>query len=580
MTGREVFVAGWNRVRRYSLMILAPGILLGAVWLLRQPAPTPSSEAGVTRVYSETAVSQELEFDDLPASPAASDITITGVLLADQHTTPVSGQAFIGLGYFDAEDLQEYRLSGDDNPERLAELAVVERWLDVPLEITADGDAQMHLDAVPFADVYRLVAMGTGMGFYFADQFGPDGNGTLQMGDVPAQRAAALEVQISDIQVAASGQSAAYPVFIQRQLAADRWRLARLLFYPETEPVLQGSHLAGAGESISLYPLTPGQNVDVSVEGPGRMRVTQSSPLLSAGERVSILLDISPLAIEAALLIQLEATIMDEFGEPVSGVRVADHPDQQTRCTASDLNGRCRILEVSPDTRSDYLLLLDPENARVHGLPARQPVYFDPLEADVDVLLEQRYAEITWRLPVHRTIVLDHSLLPPADSFPFPIFTVQKLDQQGRWITVSAEDFTPRSERETLISVAENGIYRVRAAASPWQVLHSDSIDVGNDGGEYDVTLRPGRSQFLRLQILDSASRQPPGRATITLASEFSEQPGSPLAVSGSGEVMLEMAGLELVTVAVNAAGYAQQEFDVAVGVEETVELLISALIE
>ncbi len=565
------------KVRRRWLAILVLGLVLGAILLWRNDhSPDITMDDQVDAVSATESVSN---FDQPPAAEGAAtsnySINLTGLLIADQQVQPVAGQALIGLGYFDPEDLQEYRLIGDSDPQRLADLAVIDRWVEVSLSFAEDGNAGFQLSQLPPADVYRLVAKGTGSGFYFAHQFGDSPNPSLDFGEVYAQQGASLTVRLTgpeNLEAAAPR----FPVFFQRGQAGDQWRLARQLFNPDVEPILYGEQRFAVGESMVLFPLTPDQSIQVSVEGKAGQTVVETTAPLPAGERSELLLNIASLIVEQALLVTLTATIKDESGEPISGVQLVDHPDQQTVCSASDLSGRCRLADISAEKISYFMAQIDAGKAANLAIPERYSVSFNPADTDLEAMLDSGSARVNWVIPSFRRLVLDHSILPLQTSLPFPIFAIQQQNQQGQWITINAEQFEARSNTEVVITVKQDGVYRGQAALSPWQVLYTNTVTISADEGEQFAVLQPGQLRQVELNINDALTGLPAEQVFVTVASEFSEAPSRQLIPPEPGRLVLEVEGVEHLSVEVHQSGLESQEFEIATNVDQPIELLIN----
>lgn len=566
------------RVRRHWLAVLAPGLLLGAILLWRNDHPpdiTTDDQASSVDAPEFVSDSDELLTADGPA-PSNSLINLTGVLIAHQQVQPVADQALIGLGYFDPEDLQEYRLIGDSDPQLLADLAVIDRWVEIPLSIAENGNAGFQLDQLPQADVYRLVAKGTGSGFYFAYQFSDNQNPSLDFGEVYAQQGASLTVRLTGPENVEAEARPRFPVFFQRGQAGDQWRLARQLFNPDVESVLYGNQRFAVGDSIVLFPLTPNQSIQVSVDGKAGQTVVETTAPLPAGERTELLLSVAELMVEQAFLVTLTATIKDESGEPISTVQLVDHPDQQTVCSASDLLGRCRLADISAEQISYFMVLIDTEKAAELAVPERYSVSFDPANSDLDAILDSGNAQVDWVIPSFRQLVLDHSALPVETNLPFPIFAIQQQNQQGHWVTINAEQFDARSNTEMVITVRDDGVYRGQAALSPWQVMYSNAVTITAGKGEQFAVLQPGQARQIELNINDAATGLPAEQIFVTVASEFSEAPSSQLLPPEPGRLALEVEGVERLSIEVYQSGAEPQEFEIDTSVDEPIELLIN----
>lgn len=571
-----------TRARRYWLAILAPSLLLGAVLLWRYYHPpvdvSADNQVGILNATEASPNRSALTAVENPTSSSivTQQISLNGILIADQQVQPLTDQVFIGLGYFNPEDLQEYRLVGHESPERLADLAVIDNWVEVPISFNDAGNASLQAEHLPQADVYRLVARGTGMGFYFAYQFSGEEGSTLNFGEVTAQQGAALTVRLNGPENIYDYATSLFPVFFQRGQAGNQWRLARQLFNPGIEPVLFGDERFGVGDSIALFPLTPDQPIQVSVDGKAGQRVVETTRPLPAGEQTELALDLSSLIVEQALLVDLIATIQDESGESISGVQIVDHPDQQTVCPASDLLGRCTLLNISSEQTSYFVLLIDAQRAADLAIPERYSVQFDPTGTDLEVMLDSGKAEVNWVIPNFRQLVLDHSVLPVEVDLPFPIFAIQQQNAAGQWVTISAEQFNARSNTEMVIAIKEDGTYRGQAALSPWQVLHTNAVAITASEGEQSAVLQPAQVRQIELNINDASTGLPAEQVFVTVASEFSDAPSSRLSLPEPGRLALEVSGVERLSIEVHQPGVEPQEFEINTDVSEPIELLLN----
>lgn len=576
--------AAQARTRRYVTAMVALGIVLGALWWWQGggPANIDAASDGNSTVATTEVAASDTRADTPPAPAGLDNITLIATLIADGNIRPLPDQAYIGLGYFDPEDLEEYRRSGDSDPQRLADLAVIERWLDASL-IAVDSDlAELTGEGLPAADVYRIIVKATDSGFYFGAHINTGDSQLVDLGDIYPLQAAGLELSLtgaaSEI-VLPGSQPADYPVNFQRQPQDHAWTLLRRLLYPGIEPVLLGDARLQAGERLRVYPLAPEQAITVTAQGAAGRQVSATSAGLTPGTVTPLALDISALLAQQDLLVRVDATIVDEYGDPLSGVRVLDHPDQNVRCSSGPL-GQCRIADVDAGQISYFLLILDPAEAAQRGVPERFSVSFDPAEADLEQMAVIGTAQVEWQLPVYRRIVLDHAILPAADGPPYPIFSLQQYDEQTGWRTVPGEQFVPRTATEMAIAVREDDTYRVQAAASARYVLRSEAVTVSGRGGEFFAALQPQSPRTITLRISEQASGLPPERAMLMVSSGFSEGPENPLPVPVNGAVDLPITGVERLSVEVLYPDGRSQAFEVDTNVSVPVELIIDSAVD
>ncbi|MFP2907588.1 carboxypeptidase regulatory-like domain-containing protein, partial [Pyxidicoccus sp. 3LFB2] len=137
-------------------------------------------------------------------------------------------------------------------------------------------------------------------------------------------------------------------------------------------------------------------------------------------------------------------------------------------------------------------------------------------------------AEVTWRVPVYRWLVLrldgfTRGQLQARSRRPYPVYLLQRRDAEGRWLTHPAEFFQDEEEG-VAVSLLQPGTYRVLAAASPYEVHASTVAELDGAVAEGFVSVRvdeAGRHCEVRV----TAAGAPVYGALVTSASALGSLP-------------------------------------------------------
>ncbi|WP_343073660.1 carboxypeptidase-like regulatory domain-containing protein [Pyxidicoccus fallax] len=207
--------------------------------------------------------------------------------------------------------------------------------------------------------------------------------------------------------------------------------------------------------------------------------------------------------------------LLEGTGRPPPGARLLG-PDEQALKLEAD--GRF-IAPGLPSWRpSRFTVRVEPPVSGRPVAPARWEFDFTPGED----------AEVTWQVPAYRWLVLrmdgfTRARLAERSRRPYPVFLLQRLDVEGRWLTHSAEAFV-EEEGGVAVSLLQPGTYRGVAAASPHDVYTSTSVETRAGSTEHSVSVRVDEGDA-PCEVRVTSAGAPVYGARVTSASSLGSLP-------------------------------------------------------
>jgi hypothetical protein len=186
--------------------------------------------------------------------------------------------------------------------------------------------------------------------------------------------------------------------------------------------------------------------------------------------------------------------------------------------------------------------------------PALREFEFNPVAA-----LSASEAEVTWRVPVYRWLVLrldpfSRGQLQSRARRPYPVYLLQRRDAEGRWLTHPADVFQDEDDG-IAVSLLQPGTYRVLAAASPYEVHASTEAALGGDVTERSVTVHVDE-HGTPCEVRVTAAGVPVYGARVTSASALGSLPPARGRTDAEGRWRLGRVRAESLHLEVEAEGH------------------------
>ncbi|HET9449308.1 MAG TPA: carboxypeptidase regulatory-like domain-containing protein [Aggregicoccus sp.] len=428
-------------------------------------------------------------------APAAPDtgLRLVATLLSAPEGAPV--QARVGAAQVSAEDRaqwEEVRREGGQAPLSVLELANVAEWLEAPLFPAEDGATRVGPVPVSPAPRYRLVAWAQDGTAWEGDLVAPEGaRGTLDFGALRPLRATGLRVEL----VGRGAEREGYRVRLSRAprdeqdaaraaAALPRVRLLR----PELAHALEGEAQLPLRDGSVYAPLPPDAALRLTLVAPtGR----EAQPLLvplHEGRIEHLQLDVERLFPDGeGQRVALEGRVLLGTGALPPGARL-----EQLSPPGAELplgpEGRF-VLEGLPGwAPSRFALRLPPvRDARPLG-PERWEFELHPQGAETKV-------RRTWNAPAYGWLALEldghaRTQLTADARRPYPVYLLERQDERGQWQVEPGDAFLEEASG-LAVSLTRPGVYRVVAAASPFDLVASEPVVVERAEGEHRVRLAP-----------------------------------------------------------------------------------------
>ncbi|HEX2573189.1 MAG TPA: carboxypeptidase-like regulatory domain-containing protein, partial [Polyangia bacterium] len=231
----------------------------------------------------------------------------------------------------------------------------------------------------------------------------------------------------------------------------------------------------------------------------------------------------------------------------------------------------------------------------VAGVPAWRPSHFvvmlppprrgrplTPPQAEFDFVPSEGQgpgtrgrAEVTWRIPVYRWLVvrLDAAtrfrIESPARA-PYPQFLLERQEASGAWRARATDHFLSEAGGMA-VSIAEPGRYRVIAAASPYLLYRTPEVEVADGDVEKAVELVfDGAAVPCELRVTDGGTGRPLGGAHVVASGERGSLPAVEGVTDSAGRFSLGPVRSATLELEVTAEGHAPRTVEAARSCMET----------
>ncbi|WP_240360728.1 carboxypeptidase-like regulatory domain-containing protein [Pyxidicoccus caerfyrddinensis] len=528
---RTLHKAGWS----LAAALVVAGLVLWWVWPRTLEAEAvPARPADVVEAVTPTPVVSEVPTRAEPEGPRLRAV------LEGEH--PFHGEARVGAAFISEEDRRTWEAAkreggGGAGPERLEDLANVAEWRPAVVTPSASGGT-LGPEPVPVANRYRVLAWEPDGTFWWGDGVPESVEGLVDLGVLRARRPTGVRVRLAG----ARPEQGPFSVRLERVVDADSRvaeRASKILpVVAHAAPVVaaalrdgtpvplqEGVRAAPADTAArsegALVPSRAGAHV-APVGASARSENTSVSLISGAGETQLLPLPPDPAVrlwlrsasgreggpVEVALREgRVETVVLDVdalFPGGVGGTvtlrgRVllegSDRPPPGARllgpegeAVALEPDGRFTAPGLPSWQASRFTVQLEAPPSGRPVSPARHEFEFTPEPGATD-------AEVTWRVPVYRWLVLrmegfTRAQLQARARRPYPVFLLQRRDGDGpSWLTHPADVFQDE-EDGVAVSLLQPGTYRVLAAASPYEVHASTSAELGGNATERTVSVQ------------------------------------------------------------------------------------------
>lgn len=547
-------------MRQRAVWSLAVAAAVGAAWwLLSHHYHPPTSALPAERATPATADSTRV----LPSAAGATDIladsasvSFDTVLLPDGRIGALADSVRIGIARVAPDDAAAWQAWVDGGregagPASLAELASVERWIEVAAQQLADGSVAVGPLALPPADRYDLQARGSGPLHFYAASFGVDNAPATISPTVAAglrvQRAPAPD---SDVRV------------LLRRSGEAAWTSAWQDLLAREAPHLLGAFndAALAVEPVHLLaPLPPGP-VDAILVVDG-IEAERRPVALVAGQVSDLQFD--PLAQEVARALSVELRlvfVVGGSGQPIADLAVTWFADGGDQLRTTDGRGIVRFKGVDRQRTQRFSVEFPPGEAELPAWPASKAI--EVALADEPTAGDQRVLTRTIELQPLQWLAVRLPFPVPAQrqrGNPYPIFVLQQ-EHDGRWLDAAADHFIPVADG-IAVSIAAPGRYRLVALRSPWTLLYSSTADARKPAldGQYRVDLQAEAGRTLELLV--QSGGLPLARAPLAVRGPVRGLPMLSVDTDSAGRVRLS--GVTVPTLRLEVPGYRALEVDV-----------------
>ena len=507
-------------------------------WLVIQNSGAPK----VLPISPEIAQSPDAPRVSSGASATAAPLEsnapqFTTLLLPDQQISAIPTSVRIGLGYVPADEArtyQEWKAGGfvGAGPASFAELATIDRWIDVPATRLSDGTVRVGPLMPPLADRYDLQARGQGALHFYAVSFTVD----TYPASVKPTVAAGLRIQ------RAPAADSDVRVLLRRGGEAQSTAVWQDLMQREAPQLLgafNDASIAVAATQV-LAPLPPGA-LDVILEVDG-IEAERRSVTLRAGVLTDVPFD--PVAQEVARAVTAELELLfvvQDTRRPIEGLKVISSGGKMEPTRTTDLAGQVRFQGVDRQRAHPFMLEFPVEKGDLPAWPTQSAIEVS-LDADPKPANPSRLVRKTIELrPLQWLIVSSGSFQVPVDrrrGNPYPIFVLQQ-ERDGDWKDSAADHFIPITQG-IAASIQAPGRYRLAALQSPWSILYSTTADTraAASDGRYPVNLIPSARRTVEISVLSQG--KPLANAPLTMRGPVRGLPGATINTDPAGRARLE----------------------------------------
>ncbi|MCY1036848.1 carboxypeptidase regulatory-like domain-containing protein [Corallococcus sp. BB11-1] len=500
------------------------GMLLGAVLLAAWWAASRRPGVSPVRVPSVSVEVADAGVRDVVSAVEAREVADAGLWLRAtlEGTQPFTGEARVGAAFISDEDLRWWEQGRERGahagPSRLEDLANVRGWVTAPVTASARGGVLGPVE-VPSAPRYQLVAFEPDGTFWWGDLVpaSPPGSGLLDAGVLRATRPTGVRVRLAG----ARDVAGAFSVRIERDVdPVDAERASALLevlrlVAPELMGALRDGlpmPLGKEGDTV-LAPLPPDRAVRLWLRAPSGREGGPVDVPLREGTVGTVTLDVARLFPEGVgRTVALRGRVLLGDTSRSAGPAVLRTEDGREVEVAAD--GRFTVPDV-PTWRASRFTLWREEGASGRPVaPSQGDFTFTPTAETAGT------AEVVWRLPVYRWLVLrmdgfTRAQLQARARPPYPVYLLQRRDARGAWSDVPAQEFIPEGDG-VAVSLLEPGTYRVMIASSPYALRPSTVAHAAAEAADVEVRLAAEEAPAPSCEVLVTQQGRPVAGALVT----------------------------------------------------------------
>ena len=509
-------------------MLTVAGLVLW--WLWPRTPEAASVPARPEAVAVEDVMTAAPPASEVPARAEPEGLRLRAVLEGER---PFHGEARVGAAFISEEDRRTWEAAkreggGGAGPTRLEDLANVAEWRSAVVAPSASGGT-LGPEPVPAAPRYRVLAWEPDGTFWWGDVV-PESvpaSGVVDAGVLRARRPTGVRVRLAG----ARPEAGAFSVRLERVVDPDPRGAERA---SEVLPVVRYAAPAVAAalsdgrpvplspdaEDTPLLPLPPDPAVRLWLRSASGREGGPVEVPLREGRVETVVLDVDALfpgGVGGTVTLR-GRVLLEGTTRPPPGARLLG-PEGEALPLAPD--GRFTAPGLPSWRPSLFTVQVEAPGAGRPVAPSRQEFEFTPEAGAAD-------AQVTWRVPVYRWLVLrmdgfTRARLQARARRPYPVFLLQRRDGSGPWLTHPADAFHDE-EDGVAVSLLQPGMYRVLAAASPYEVHASTSAALGGEDTERSVSVRVDEGGA-PCEVRVTAAGAPVYGALVTSASALGSLP-------------------------------------------------------
>ncbi len=556
---------GFSVMRRTAWILLIITLVGLASWHLQRhsdpsPAPPASEAANLDKpapVNAANAVDKADVTSPVVTNGTKDLIRFETRLLPDGPIGAATDSVRLGLAYVSPDEARTWQAwkeggSVGAGPASYAELATVERWLDLPAERLPDGSVRVGPITLPPADRFELQARSASPLHFYLATFTADAYPV----DVHPTVAAGLRI------VHQPAPDADVRVLLRRTRDIDAGAPWQSLLAREA-PQLLGAYDDAAVAVVPnavLAPLPPGPlEVILEIDGIEAERLPVD---LRAGAITDLQFDPVKQQVAQAVSVQLQLDfVIEGTRRPIPDIKVTWYGGKSDQCRNTDARGGVRFQGVDRQKPQRFNLEMPTGEEALPNWPAQRAIEFTP-DTDAEPVSEQDTRQLRKTIelrPLQWLMVRTGNLaIPetPVRNNPYPIFVLQR-DQSGSWADVAADHFI-RIDDGIAASLQDAGRHRLVALQAPWALLYSTPSQTRSASGRYPVSLIPDPGRPVAITVRSQGI--PLAHAPVTLRGPVHSLPASAIDTDSQGQIRLN--GVTETRLELEVPGYEVMDVD------------------
>lgn len=457
-------------------------------------------------------------------------------LLPDGPISAASDSVRLGLAHVspdEARTWQAWKEGGSEGagPASYAELATVERWLDLPGERSQDGSVRVGPITIPPADRYELQARSASPLHFYLATFTADAYPV----DVHPTVAAGLRI------VHQPAPEADIRALLRRTREIDDgapWQSLMAREAPQLLAAYDDASVAVAPNAV-LAPLPPGSlDVILEIDGIESERLPVD---LRAGAITDLQFDPVKQQVAQTVSVQLQLDfVIEGTRRPIPDIKVTWYGGKSDESRDTDARGSVRFRGVDRQKLQRFNLEMPTSKEQLPIWPAQKAIEFTPdsvagPNSGVDGRQIRRTIELRplqWLMVRTGNLAIPES---PARNNPYPIFVLQR-EQGGSWTDVAADHFI-RIDEGIAASLQDAGRHRLVAVQAPWSLLYSTPSQSRSASGRFPVNLIADPGRPVAITVL--SQRIPLARAPVSLRGPVRSLPATAIDTDSQGQIRL-----------------------------------------